>query len=520
MPNLIETTERLDRYFKARVPVIIVRTQEPSRALDAIRDGAARNRAMPFYAHSPAKGLAELAGGQPITDDRSLSGALDYATKAFQSRDNVNFVFMDIDDLEQESPTSRHLAEVARVGEERVGTITIVTAKGVWPGLARLGMTVNLDLPDFDELLDVITGLVEDHRANSRFTIEWQYDDLRRAAEILSGVTQTEAINIIATLLDKESLLVEDLTELSTYKDQIFGGTSGIERVKIREGEVEVGGLTSLREWLDKRERRIKDDLTNTTLHAPKGVILVGVPGCGKSLSAKAIAHKWGLPLYRLDLGSVLGMYVGQSESRLREALDAADRVAPCVLWIDEIEKGLAGGGSDSTGITSRLIGQFLYWLQESTSKVFTVATANDVQTLPPELLRKGRFDEIFFVDLPDDDERAEIIRLYFRLYVSQEPSPFLVDELVKASEGFAGADLAATIQDVAWERRDRNDHGPVDESLAIRAFENVVPFSRTNPEEVAAIRQWGLERAIPANGRRAALQAAASSSAGRRVVL
>ncbi|MET0932009.1 MAG: AAA family ATPase [Aeromicrobium sp.] len=520
MPNLIETTDRLDRYFKARVPVIVVRTQEPSRALDAIRDAAARSRAMPYYLYSPAKGLTELAGGQPITDDRSLTGALDYATKAFQSRNNVNIVFLDIDNLDEESSTSRHLAEVARVGEERVGSMTLVTSKPVWPGLGRLGMTVALDLPDFDEILDVITGLVEDHRANPRFTIEWQYDDLRRAAEILSGVTQTEAVNIIATLLAKETLLVEDLTELSTYKDQIFGGTSGIERVKIREGEVEVGGLSSLKLWLEKRERRIKDDLSGTTLHPPKGVILVGVPGCGKSLSAKAIAHNWDLPLYRLDLGSVLGMYVGQSESRLREALEAADRVAPCVLWIDEIEKGLAGGGTDSTGVTTRLIGQFLYWLQESTSKVFTVATANDVQQLPPELLRKGRFDEIFFVDLPDDEERAEILRLYFRLYVGQEPSPFLVDELVKTSQGFAGADLAATVQDVAWERRDRNETGAIDDSLVIEAFGNVVPFSRTNPEEVAAIRQWGLERAIPANGRRSASAAPSVPGAQRRVIL
>jgi len=520
MPNLVETTDRLDRYFKARVPVVVVRTQEPSRALDAIRDAARRNRAMPFYAHSPAKGLAELSAGKAITDDRSLTGALDHATKSFQSQDNVNFVFLDIDDLEEESATSRHLAEVARVGEERLGSITVVTSKGVWPGLARLGMTVTLDLPDFDELLDVVTGLVEDHRGNPRFTIEWQYEDLRRAAEVLAGVTQTEAVNIIATMLAKESLLVEDLVELSTYKDQIFGGSTGIERVEVRDGEFEVGGLSSLREWLRKRERRIKTDLTGLPLKPPRGVILVGVPGCGKSLSAKAIAHDWELPLYRLDLGSVLGMYVGQSEGRLREALEAADRVSPCVLWIDEIEKGLAGGGSESTGITARLIGQFLYWLQESSSKVFTVATANDVERLPPELLRKGRFDEIFFVDLPDPEERAEIIRLYFRQFMSQEPGPFLVDELVQASEGFAGADLAATLQDVAWERQDQHETGPVDDSFVLRAFENVVPFSRTNPEEVARIRQWGLERAIPANGRRAVMADTGPASSGRRVVL
>ncbi len=519
MPNLIETTELLDLYYKARVPIVIARTQEPSRALEAISAAASRNRAMPFYLHSPAKGLLDLAGGQPITDDRSLTGALDYATKAFASRENVNIGFLDVDDLDDESSTSRHIAEVARIAAERGGSITIVTAKPVWAGLARLGMTVTLDLPDFDELLDVITGMIDAHRGIQGFNIEWQYDDLRRAADILAGVTQTEAENIVATLLAKTTLLVDDLTKLSAFKDQIFGGTAGIERVKLRDIDSEIGGLTTLREWLGKRESRIKDDLHDSVLRPPRGVMLVGVPGCGKSLSAKAIARSWELPLYRLDMASVLGMYVGQSESRLREALDAADRIAPCVLWIDEIEKGLSGSNSDS-GVTTRLIGQFLYWLQESTSKVFTVATANDVTQLPPELLRKGRFDEIFFVDLPDEEERAEIIRLYFRIYMQQEPGPLLVDDLVRESEGFAGADLAATIQDIAWERRDRNDHGPIDEALVVDAFANIVPFSKTNPEEVAQIRQWGLERAIPANGRRVRSTSATEQAPQRRVVL
>ncbi|WP_120004385.1 AAA family ATPase [Nesterenkonia muleiensis] len=520
MPDLSGTIELLTRYTKARVPVVVVRTQEPSRALDAIRHAAAGQPSMPYYAHSPAKGLGDLMSGQAIIDDRSLNGALDYATRAFEQRNNVNVVLLDVDDLEQESSTSRHLAEVARVAEARAGSLTIVTDKTVWSGLARLGMTVQLDLPSFDEIFQVVSGIVEDHRANPRFAIDWQYDEMRRAAEILHGVTETEALNIIASLLAKETLLNEDLAELSSFKDQIFGGTAGIERIALRESDAAVGGLTTLQEWLGKREQRIKDDLSGTNLRPPRGVMLVGVPGCGKSLSAKAIAQKWSLPLYRLDMGAVFGQYVGQSESRLREALDAADRVAPCVLWIDEIEKGLAGAGSESTGITTRLIGQFLFWLQESRTKVFTVATANDVRSLPPELLRKGRFDEIFFVDLPDDHERAEIIQLYFQLKVGLEPSPLLLDELVGISAGFAGADLAATIEDVAWERRDRNDHGPIDDELVTEAFQNVVPFSKTNPEEVASIRQWGLERAIPANGRTLETVANPLNGSPRRVVL
>jgi hypothetical protein len=478
------------------------------------------NKAMPFYLHSPAKGLLDLSAGQPITDDRSLTGALDYATKSFTSRDNVNIGFLDVDDLEDESSTSRHIAEVARIATERGGSITIVTAKPVWAGLARLGMTVNLDLPHFEELVAIITGLVDLHRGLPGFNIQWQEEEIRRAADILSGVTQTEAENVIATLLAKTTLLAEDLTELSSFKDQIFGGASGIERVKVKETDSQVGGLTTLLAWLDKRESRMKDDLRDSVLRPPRGVVLVGVPGCGKSLSAKAIAHKWELPLYRLDMASVLGMYVGQSESRLRDALAAADSVAPCVLWIDEIEKGLSAGSQSDSGVTTRLIGQFLYWLQESTAKVFTVATANDVSMLPPELLRKGRFDEIFFVDLPDADERAEIIQLYFRLYMQLEPSPELLGQLVTASDGFAGADLSATIQDIAWERRDRGDTGPVDEALVLAAFNNIVPFSQTNPEQVAQIRQWGAERAIAANGEHANAPAAPGAAQQRRVVV
>src|SRR3954464_14055214 len=151
----------------------------------------------------------------------------------------------------------------------------------------------------------------------------------------------------------------------------------------------------------------MRADLSHSALRPPKGVLLVGVPGCGKSLSAKAVAAEWRLPLYRLDLAAILGQYVGQSEGRLREALDTADRMAPCVLWIDEIEKGLAGQ-NDSTGVGRRLVGQFLFWLQESRSRAFVVATSNDVRALPPELLRKGRFDELFFVDLPDTEDRKE----------------------------------------------------------------------------------------------------------------
>jgi hypothetical protein len=517
MPNLLETSDNLRRRLQARVPLIVVRSIERTRALGAVTDTARAMKAMAFYTHSRTTGLFELGGRSPVNDDRSLVGAFDYAARAFQSRDHVNFIFSDIEDLDTESTTARHLAELVLLAEARQGSVIVVSSSPVWSGLGRLGMTVTLDLPDNEELRDTISGLVEGNRANG-VPIDWYDDDIRRAAEILAGLTNAEALNAVATLMAKGSLTTDDVRQLSEFKDQIFGDLSGIEKVNLREEDYAVGGLVSLRQWLARKRELISSDLSGTALHPPRGVLLAGVPGCGKSLSAKAIAAEWGLPLYRLDMGAVLGMYVGQSEGRLREALEAADQVSPCVLWIDEIEKGFASGGGDS-GTTRRLIGQFLYWLQESREKVFLVATANEVSSLPPELLRKGRFDEIFFVDLPDDEDRAEIVRMYFTKYTNTDISPYLVDELVELTDGFSGADIESAIHDIGTEMHTKHLDALPSEDLIKDVIRNVLPFSRTNPDELAEIRAWGRERAVPA-GRQIGDGDAKQAAGGRRIVL
>jgi SpoVK/Ycf46/Vps4 family AAA+-type ATPase len=217
-------------------------------------------------------------------------------------------------------------------------------------------------------------------------------------------------------------------------------------------------------------------------------------------LSAKAIAASWGLPLYRLDLSNIHSKYLGQSEAQLKEALATADRVAPCVLWIDEIEKGLAGAGGDSDGgASTRILGHFLFWLQEGRARVFVVSTANNITRLPPELFRRGRFDELFFVDLPNPDERREIIALYAARY-KLPLAPELLNDLVDSSDGFAGSDLQAAVAEVAKEVVIKGEPA-VDAQFWRRVFANIVPLSRTNPEAIEAIRAWGRERAVPASG-------------------
>ena len=237
-------------------------------------------------------------------------------------------------------------------------------------------------------------------------------------------------------------------------------------------------------------------------LKPPRGILLVGVPGCGKSMSAKSIAANWKMPLYRLDFATVQGQYVGQTEQQLKDALSTAENVAPCVLWIDEIEKGLSGvGSSGDGGVSTRMVGQFLFWLQECKKQVFVVATANDVSMLPSELLRRGRFDELFFVDLPTADERREILKIYMRKYLKLDFAGGFADHIVEITDGFTAADLESTARELAY-RIMANDEFQLTQENIISTFNNVVPLSQTSPEKIEAIREWGKERAVPASGR------------------
>jgi hypothetical protein len=517
MSRLAEAQRDFEGYVAARVPVITVRTIEQQRALRLIKHVATDTRRahLPFWIYTRATGLRDLKTNVSVSEDKSLVGALDFAAGRFVAQAQATFVFVDPEDLGEDTPFTRHVAELARLADANSGSMVLVTDSPVWSGLQRLGMNVALDLPDAAEMYDIVVNFLSHQQDHVRIT--WTERDARRAAEYLVGITEGEAINIMATLVTKGVVEQDDVLAVAGHKDRIFGDLAGIERVRLRDSDCAVGGLAGLRAWLRRRHQLMVADLTGTELRPPRGVLLVGVPGCGKSLSAKAIAAEWKMPLYRLDLGGILGQYVGQSEGRLREALSTADRVAPCVLWIDEIEKGLAGQ-NDSTGVGRRLVGQFLFWLQESRARVFVVATANDVRSLPPELFRKGRFDELFFVDLPDEDDRREIITLYHRRYVNADPDPALVEKLASMSDGFAGSDIEAALYEVGAELLLGGGSG-VTPDFIVSAFANTSPLSRTNPEHIEEIRAWGRDRAVSA-GRPSATGAAGGAMGGRRVLV
>jgi len=496
--NKSEFHTTLSRMFRARIPFIVINSIERARVLDTI-SVLADEIGIPIYVHSLSHGTQDINAKRTLNEDKSVIGGLDYGIQQMTQRQNLTFVFTEISDLGDDNMVARHFYDGVIQAIERGGSICIITNNPVWQQIQRMGMAIKLDTPDEDEMFEVVKESVMPYLGS--IPIEWGEPEYRTAAQILANMTKVEAENVLATIMAKGTLTADDLTELSMHKDKLFSDISGLEKVKIEHNTLTVAGLEGMRKWLDEQKLLMTADLRERKLRPPRGVLLVGVPGCGKSLSAKFIAASWNLPLYRLDLASIQGQYLGQSEGRLKDAFTSADNASPCVLWIDEVEKGLAGAtGSSDGGTSTRMVGQFLFWLQESRFRVFVVATANDVSKLPPELLRRGRFDEIFFVDLPEDEERKDIINLYINKNLLTPPSPDCLSQIVKSCEGFSGADIESAVRDVAIKAVIHGD-SIVSDELYIRCFTNVIPLSKTSPERIESIRAWGRERAVMASG-------------------
>jgi SpoVK/Ycf46/Vps4 family AAA+-type ATPase len=293
---------------------------------------------------------------------------------------------------------------------------------------------------------------------------------------------------------DDGTLTAEDLPRALRAKREMLDEQGILDLQFDCESFAGVGGLAKLKRWLDLRRRAFVDSAAAAQLPAPKGVLLLGVQGSGKSLAAKAVAGTWRVPLLRLDFGALYNKYLGETERNLREVLKGADAMAPCVLWIDEIEKGLAT--DEDQGASRRVLGTLLTWMNERKSRVFMVATANDVSALPPELLRKGRFDELFFVDLPDESTRAEILRIHLQRR-QLELSEFDLAALAKASEEFSGAELEQAIVAALYEAHAAQER--LSTQRLLDELKLTKPLSVLRAEEIEALRDWAKERAVPA---------------------
>ena len=496
--NYNNTENLMIRYLKARIPFISLITSEKNRATTLLKEIGEKNN-INIVIHSMSKGFINLQTKEVVNPEKLIMGVLDYIAEELKTKKNMVFVLTDVSEIESDTFTARYFADVVNLAEAASSSIIVITSSPIWVQLQRLGMSIELNLPDEEEILDIIKNIIEPYK--TMINIEWDENDYKDAANIHLGISKVEVKNVISALIAKENITKEDLKELKFAKDSLFSNINGLEKIDV-EKDIAYGGLENLKQWLDDKKKLLtpekKEILKQKGIRTPRGVLLLGVSGCGKSLSAKAIASRWELPLYRLDFATIQGRYVGQSEQQLKEAFETAEHVSPCILWIDEIEKGLAGDGRDSSGVTQRLIGQFLFWLQECRKDVFVVATANNVNELPSELLRKGRFDEMFFIDLPTKKERKEIISLYLNKYLSIKVNDAYLDKLSILTENFSGSDIESKIRELAY--KIVSDNLQITEEILTNLFTNAVSSYQTNKEKIDIVRNWAKNRTVPAS--------------------
>lgn len=490
--NYLKTKKTLTRYINARIPLIVINSIEKTRTIDLLKEISSENH-LNIKIHSMSKGFSDLNTGEVFSNEKLFVSALDYISNELSTSENKIYVLSDTEELDMESITSRYLMDLTTLAEKKSSVIIAITPSSIWTNLQRQGMIIDFDLPDQNEINHVILETLKPY--NGQITIEWNKEDAKDASNTLLGLSSTEIKNVLATLIAKGSILKSDLVDLKYAKDSLFSNINGLEKINVDE-KLAFGGLKVLKSWLDEKGKLLnltkKEEMAKRGIKPPKGILLLGVPGCGKSLAAKAISGRWQRPLYRLDFSTIQAKYVGQSEQQLKEALETAEHVSPCILWIDEIEKGLSGV-NDSSGVTQRLIGQFLFWLQESKKDVFVVATANDIKALPTELLRKGRFDELFFIDLPNKEERKEIITLYLNKYFGVVAPEEVLNGLVTITENFSSSDIESVLRDLAYSVIANNKQ--ITTGDIANAYKNTISMYKTNKEKIDTLRDWAKDR-------------------------
>jgi MoxR-like ATPase len=366
------------------------------------------------------------------------------------------------------------------------------------PSLAPRVVSLKLALPTAEELRRMVSAVTGAMKASGHpVRIDLQPDDLDALVRAMSGLTLNQARQAVAyAVVSDGALSAGDVRGILERKARMIQDGGLLEYYPAGENAFEIGGFQRFREWLSRAKVGFGPEAQRLNLQPPRGVLIVGVQGWGKSLAAKVIAREWRIPLLKLDAGRLMDKYIGESEKNLGRAIAMAESMAPSVLWIDEIEKGFATGDADADGgVSRRLLGAFLTWLQERRAAVFVAATANDLSALPPELMRKGRFDEIFFVDLPDGAEREAILAIHLRLR-QQDPSRFGLEELAAASEGFSGAELEQAV--VASLYRAIYEKQALDTAMLKTTLEATVPLSVSRREDILALRAYAAGRFVP----------------------
>ncbi len=516
MPALPSSVHDLRTLIRSCHPLIVIETVEEER-VERLLTSVAMQERMPIFEWSITRGLTKLEDHQ--TTSRMTATPLAVLQHVGGLTVEAIFWLKDLASHLSDPATARQLREIAHLYAKTRSTC-LLTGDPVTlpPDLEKLAVRYDLHLPDREELDAVVRSVLSSLRANGTAATSGsatvapslirsrtrqsplsltpeEYEGILRA---LNGMTLHQARQVVShCIIEDGSLTASDIHTILSRKAQAIKEGGLLEYYPVEDNRYELGGFANLKRWLERAKVGFSPEARALNLTPPRGILVVGVPGCGKSLAAKSIAREWALPLLKLDAGRLFDKFVGESEKNFRKAIAMAESLAPIVLWLDELEKALAtggGGGDADGGLSRRLFGAFLTWLQEKRQDVFVVATANDLSALPPELLRKGRFDEIFFVDLPDEAERLAIWTIHLRIR-KQDPTTFNLPHIVSASDGFSGAEIEQAA--VAALYRALHAKQPLSTDHLLDELRHTVPLSVSRHEDIDRLRRLAQERFI-----------------------
>lgn len=510
-----ETAANLANLFRARFPYVYIQTWEETRACRLIERIASTESLIKFkryiYIWTQTDGLRCPERNSDVKDTQNPVKALSFVEK---SEDNAIFIFKDLHvylgfgGRPADFALIRKMRDIIpelRESENRKNVVLISPELIIPEDMQKEISVFDFPLPDADEITQTLDRMITQNELTPALTPA----EKKKLAESALGLTLQEAENAFSrAIVHNKGLDANAIKVIFDEKNQVIKKNGILEFIKSELSIGDIGGLENLKNWLSKRNNSWLDSARKYNLPAPKGVLITGIPGCGKSLTAKAMSAIWQLPLLKLDMGRIFSGIVGSSEENMRKAIKTAEAVSPSILWIDEIEKGFSGHqGTGDSGTSGRIFATFLTWMQEKSSPVFVIATSNDISSLPAELLRKGRFDEIFFVDLPTAAERKRIFEIHLtkRIAGSEFEGSITIDDallgrLADISEGFSGAEIEQAVISAMYEAFfEKRGITQADLENAVRS---TVPLSVTQKEQIKRLRDWANVRAVSATAR------------------
>ena len=482
----------LELLIHGHTPILQIETHEEKRALDLLVRIATQN-VIPLFKWSVTEGLSRVDIDLGV--QRHNAEPRDVLAHIKSSDVDGIYVLLDFEAYIQEPVNERFIKEIAMRFEGTRNKLVFISHKIDLPlGLSRRVVRFELRLPDEKAMEQLIRDEAGKWQIESGSQVATDTRTLRRLMANLRGLTFNDARRLIRNVIvDDGAITDDDLPEVMQAKYALLNRDDVLSYEFETARFSEVGGMRNLKRWLQQREKIFHGMIDQPGIDRPRGLLLLGVQGCGKSLAAKAIAGIWKVPLLRFDFGALYNKYIGESEKNLRESLKTAATMAPCVMWIDEIEKGIASGNDDGT--SKRILGSLLTWLAENRANVFIVATANNIEDLPPELIRKGRLDEIFFVDLPRQDIRKQI----FSIHLDKREIPLSgvdLDELATETEGFSGAEIEQAVVSAIYSSY--GSDAAVTTDLLLDEVRATRPLSVVMDAQIARLRQWAESRTVP----------------------